>query len=62
VPGGSEDQAVITEFGVDLRISGPGTSSSFHISGHFLPDWTTYGLSNGFSDEGFARVCAALGH
>ena len=61
VPGGDDDDAVMTESGLDLRFSGPGISSSFHISGHFLPDGTIHGLFTGFSDEGFARVCAALG-
>ena len=61
VPGGTDDDAVTTEAGLDLRISGPGIGSGFHISGRFLPDGTIHGLFTGFSDEGFAAVCAALG-
>ena len=61
VPGGTDDEAVTTESGLDLRITGPGIGSRFHISGHFLPDGTIRGLFTGFTDDGFAAVCAALG-
>ena len=61
VPGGNDDDAVTTESGLDLRLSGPGIGSRFHISGRFLPDGTTHGRFTGFSDAGFAAVCAALG-
>lgn len=61
VPGGDDEDAVTTESGLDLRISGPGIGSRFHISGHFLPDGTIHGLFTGFSDDGFEAVCAALG-
>jgi hypothetical protein len=61
VPGGNDDDAVTTESGLDLRFSGPGIGSRFHISGHFLPDGTVHGRFTGFSDDGFAAVCAALG-
>jgi hypothetical protein len=60
VPGGTDDDAVTTESGLDLRFSGPGLGSAFHISGRFLPDGTVHGLFTGFTDEGFAAVCAAL--
>lgn len=61
VPGGGDEDAVTTESGLDLRISGPGIGAAFHLSGRFLPDGTIHGLLTGFTDEGFARVCAALG-
>jgi hypothetical protein len=61
VPGGNDDDAVTTESGLDLRLSGPGLGSGFHISGRFLPDGTTHVLFTAFTDEAFAAVCAALG-
>ena len=61
VPGGSEDEAVVTESGLDLQISGPGIGSRFHISGRFLPDGTTFGRFTGFSEDALAALCQALG-
>ena len=60
VPGAPGD-GVQTNHGVDIKISGPGLNSGFMLAGTFLPDGTAHGHLTAFSDDAFARLCAALG-
>ena len=58
---GAEGDGVQTNHGVDIKISGPGLGSGFMLAGNFLPDGTAHGHLTAFSDDAFARLCAALG-
>jgi hypothetical protein len=58
---GAPDDGVQTTHGVDIKISGPGLGSGFMFAGNFLPDGTAHGHLTAFSDDAFARLCAALG-
>ena len=60
VPGSAGD-GIQTNHGVDIKISGPGLGSGFMFAGNFLPDGSAHGHLTAFSDDAFARVCAALG-
>ena len=58
---GSDGDGIQTNHGVDIKISGPGLGSGFMFAGNFLPDGSAHGHLTAFSDDAFARVCAALG-
>jgi len=58
---GSDGDGIQTTHGVELKISGPGISSGFMLAGAFLPDGSAHGRLTAFSDDAFARLCAALG-
>ena len=58
---GSDGDGIQTNHGVDIKISGPGLGSGFMFAGNFPPDGAPSGHLTAFSDDAFARVCAALG-
>jgi hypothetical protein len=60
VPGGSDDEALYTQAGMDLKFSAPGLGASFQISGRLDPDGNWTGLFTGWSDEAMALLCEVL--
>ena len=58
---GSDGDGIQTNHGVDIKISGPGLGSGFMFAGNFPPDGPAHGHLTAFSDDAFARLCAALG-
>jgi hypothetical protein len=60
VPGGDDDDALVTETGMSLKATGPGLGADFLIAGRFLPDGEHTGRFTAFSDESMVALCAAL--
>jgi hypothetical protein len=60
IPGGGDDDALVTETGMSLKAAGPGLGAEFAIAGRFLPDGEHSGLFTAFSDESIAALCEAL--
>ena len=60
IPGGSDDEAVYTQAGMDLKFSAPGLGASFQIAGRFDPAGSHSGLFTGWSDEAMQRLCEVL--
>ena len=61
VPGGTDDDAVVTTTGLDIKVIGPGLGAQFQIAGRFDPEGNHSGLLTGFSDDALAALCEALG-
>jgi hypothetical protein len=61
VPGGDDDDAVVTTTGLDIKVIGPGLGADFQIAGRFDPDGNHSGILTAFSDESIAALCDALG-
>jgi hypothetical protein len=61
VPGGGDEDAIVTEVGMSLKAIGPGLGAEFQISGRFDPNGDHTGIFTAFSDESLLALCAALG-
>ena len=61
VPGGDDDDALVTASGLDLKAKGPGLGADFQIAGRFNPDGDHTGIFTAFSDESLLALCDALG-
>jgi hypothetical protein len=59
-PGGSDDEALYTQTGMDLKFSAPGLGASFQIAGRFDPEGNHSGLFTAWSDEAIDRLCEVL--
>ena len=60
VPGGSDEDAVVTSSGLDVKVIGPGLGADFQIAGRFDPDGNYTGIFTAFADESLAALCEAL--
>ena len=60
IPGGSDEEALYTQTGMDLKFSAPGLGASFQITGRFDPEGNHSGLFTGWSEDAIALLCDAL--
>jgi hypothetical protein len=60
IPGGGDDDALVTETGMSLKAVAPGLGADFLIAGRFLPDGEHTGRFTAFSEESMVALCEAL--
>jgi hypothetical protein len=60
IPGGTDEEGIVTETGMSLKAVAPGIGSAFQIAGRFDPDGDHTGRFTAFSEDSFAALCAAL--
>ena len=60
IPGGDDEDALVTAVGLDVKIRGAGLGAAFQIAGRFDQQGDHTGIFTAFSDASLNALCEAL--